>query len=165
MSNGREKVIYAVQTLIMFLGVAKEGPDGNTLKFKEQAVDLLAALSTDAIDSETAIEQLNFLIARLNEVLKAPYPAFKNDSDENLVKNEIVAFEHYLNQELKVNHLTVQQEAPLFNDSLKLWESIGNSVSVQEGVSKFKTLIDKLNAYLPENEHYPAPDPDHFENL
>jgi hypothetical protein len=156
----KEQISYAIETLILFLSVAKEGPLGHTLLFKEQAVALLIEFSSGKMNAELAVYQINRLIEALNQVLRAPYPLFKSDSAENLVKTEIVAFEHYLNQELKLKHLTIQQEAPLFNDSLRLWESIGVSVSIEEGVYQFTALIQKLNTLLPENEHYPIPDSD-----
>lgn len=154
----KDKAAYAIQTFIMFLTIAKEGQSSDILSFKEQAIDLLTQLTSNQLDSESATMQLNTLIEKLNQFVKAPYPALMIDTTENLVKTEIVAFEHYLNLELKVNHLTIQQEAPLFNDSLRLWESIGVSLSAKEGISQFAALIEKVNGFLPENERYPLPD-------
>ena len=157
----KEKALYAIQTFIMFLNITQETQkhiNGALEKSKEQTYDLMGKLVAGQIGPLAACGELNILIEKLNQLIKAPYPNLVVDSIENLVKGEIVAFEHYLNQELKANHLTIQQEAPLFNDSLNLWEKVGVSLTAKEGVSEFAALIEKLNSLLPDDEKYPLPD-------
>lgn len=157
----KEKAAYAIQTFVMFLNITQENQKmlaGEIEKYKEQAYVLMAKLAGGEIGPLAASLQLNGLIEELNQLMKAPYPSLVADSSENLVKGEIVAFEHYLNQELKARHLTIQQEAPLFNDSLNLWEKVGVSLTAKEGVSEFAALVEKLNSLLPEKEQYPLPD-------
>jgi len=157
----KEKAIYAVQTFMIFLNVTKETQKDNMQDFelcREKTLVLLEKLIANQSDPLSTIFQLNRLIEHVNQLLKAPYPIFITDTSENLVKGEIVAFEHFLNQELKANRLTIQEEAPLFNDSLSLWEKVGVSLTAQEGASEFAALIEKLNRLLPKEEQYPLPD-------
>ncbi len=152
---GKKKVAYAIEAFILFLNMA-QGADFTPLR--EEAVILSQKLIGDDLNAASATHELNLLIENLNRVLKTPYPALMTDTDENLVKTEIVAFEHYLNQGLKANHLTVHQEAPLFQDSMRLWERIGVSLTAKEGLFQFAALVEKVNHFLPENERYPVPD-------
>ncbi len=157
----KEKAIYAVQTFMTFLNIAKETQTQHAAQIdecRERTLVLFEKLIVNQTDALGAIFQLNRLIEQINRLLKAPYPVFATDTNENVVKGEIVAFEHYLNQELKANHLTIQQEAPLFNDSLNLWEKVGVSLTAKEGASEFAALVDKLNILLPNEEKYPPPD-------
>jgi hypothetical protein len=157
----KEKAIYALQTFMSFLNIAKVTQVENAQDIencRERTLVLLEKLLSNQLDSLSAIFQLNRLIELVNLHLRAPYPSCVTDSSESLVKGKIVAFEHYLNQELKAHHLTIQEEAPLFNDSLHLWEKVGVSLTAQEGVSQFALLIEKLNRLLPQEEHYPLPD-------
>lgn len=157
----KDKALYAVQTFIMFLNITQENHkniNGALEECKEKSYDLMGKLVAGQIGPLAACGELNILIEKLNHLIKAPYPALVVDSTENLVKGEIVAFEHYLNQELMAQHLTIQQEAPLFNDSLNLWEKVGVSLTAKEGVSEFAAIVEKLNSLLPENEKYPLPD-------
>lgn len=161
----KEKVTFAIQSFLMYLNISK---DSQNLKqeqvesFKEKTINLLEKLSTDQADPLSSALELNTLIETMNGFLKAPYPTLMTDTSENLVKGEIVAFEHYLNQELKANHLTVSEEAPLFNASLKLWENVGVSLSAKEGVSQFSAIVEKLNSLLPEDERYPLPEEEQY---
>jgi hypothetical protein len=157
----KEKAVYAIQTFMSFLNIAKVTQTENSQNmegFREESLTLLEKLIANKMDPLTAIFQLNRLIEQVNQFLKAPYPLFVTDTTENLVRGEIVAFEHYLNQELKANHLTVQEEAPLFNDSLMLWEKVGVSLTAKEGIYEFSAIVEKLNSLLPQEEHYPLPD-------
>ena len=79
-------------------------------------MQLQDALQKEQIESKQAVMKLNQIIENLNANIRTPYPLFITDSFEDQLKGEVIAFEHYLNQELKANHLTIQQEAPLFND-------------------------------------------------
>jgi len=161
----KEKAIYAIQTFMIFLNIAKVTQNQNVVdmeEIREKSLTLLEKLMTHQIDPLTSIFQLNRLIEQANQLLKAPYPLSTADSSENLVKGEIVAFEHYLNQELKAQHLSLQDEVPLFNDSLILWEKVGISLTAKEGVCKFAALVEKLNSLLPREEHYPLPDENQY---
>lgn len=158
----REKIMYGIQAFLLFLNIAEQS---KSLKkeqveaFREETILLLEKLTEEC--DEVAI-QFNKIIATMNDSLSAPYPAFATDSLENMVKGEIVAFEHYLNQELKASHLTVEQEAPLFNDSLHLWEQVGLTLSPKEGIEEWAIIVEKLNGMLPENERYPSPDEEQY---
>src|ERR1700722_17188076 len=157
----KEQALYAIQTFLMFLNIAKvtDSQSGFDIqKYKDQVLQLLENLSSEQLDPSEAILQLNSLVKQVNQWLRAPYPIFLMDTSESLVKGKIVAFEHYLNQELKANHLTLQEESPLFNESLTLWDKVGVSLSAKEGVSELANLIEKLNRLLPHEEHYPIPD-------
>jgi hypothetical protein len=157
----KEKASYAIQTFIMFLNITKENQPAliaDIEGLQEQAYLLLEKIVGGQLGPLTASLQLNGLIEKLNLLITAPYPSVLTDSSENLVKGGIVAFEHYLNQELKAHHITVQQEAPLFNDSLNLWEKVGVSLTAKEGASELAALVEKLNSLLPDNEKYPLPD-------
>jgi preprotein translocase subunit SecA len=157
----KEKATFAIQTFMMFLNITKKTQaqfQGEIEVNREQTLALLERLIANQIDPLSAIFQLNRIIDQVNKILRAPYPFFVTDTSENLIKGEIVAFEHYLNQELKAHHLTVQDEAPLFNDSLSLWEKVGVSLSAHEGAKEFAALVEKVNAFLPKEEQYPLPD-------
>ena len=153
-----KNVIYHIEALIMFLNISK---DAKTLSqnFVDKTIERCMQLIDNAKkDPMQAANQLNKLIDEMNQALSAPYPQLMTDTVENYVKSEIAAFEHFLNQELKANRLTIQQEAPLFNHSLHLWESIGISMSPAEGISEFSMLIGQVNALLPDEQKYPFPD-------
>lgn len=157
----RERITFSIQTFLLFLNAAKQSKSLKVEQaegLREEALLLLESLENEKVDQEEIVRQFNALITKMNGFLSAPYPPFMTDTLENMVKGEIVAFEHYLNQELKANHLTVQQEAPLFNDSLHLWEQIGSSLSPKEGVLGLFVIVEKLNRMLPETERYPFPD-------
>src|SRR5262249_24102108 len=123
---------------------------------KAKCAKLLKALGEK--DLNQSVQNLNKLIDEMNLYLRAPYPTFASDTLENFVKNEIVAFEHFLWSELKANHLTVQQEAPLFNDSLHLWEKVGTGMTPKEALMELSTIVARANKLLPESERYPFPD-------
>ena len=131
-------------------------------KARAECLQLLEKLTSQEVESLGGAVRLNEIVEEVNKSLAAPYPFFMTDTAVNFVKGEIVAFEHYLNQELKAKHLNAQQEAPLFNDSLRLWEQVGTSLSAREGVAGFGALIEKLNRMLPEEEHYPFLDENQF---
>ncbi len=157
----KEKATYSISTFIMFLNIIGENQrklSQEIEKYREEAYTLLVQLTADELGPLAASLQLNQLIEKFNHLIKTPYPVLVADSAVNLVKGDIVAFEHYLNQELKANHLSLQEESLLFSDSLKLWEQVGVSLSAKEGVSEFAALIEKLNSMLPDNERYPLPD-------
>lgn len=157
----KEKATYAVQTFMTFLNIAKVTQPQNEKDIetcREQALALLEKIIGNQHDPLTAIFNLNRLIEQMNKLLRAPYPILMTDTSENLVKGEIVAFEHYLHQELKGGRLAIHDEAPLFNDSLSLWEKVGVSLSAKEGISEFAALVEKLNTLLPADEQYPLPD-------
>lgn len=157
----REKVIYSIQALLLFLNISKESrslSEHEAERFRNECLDLMEQLSAEKITGSKGAFELNTLIGKMNQSLSAPYPTLQTDSVENFVKGEIVAFEHYLNQELKANHLTVHDEAPLFNQSLVLWEQVGTKLSAEEGASELSVLVEKLNKLLPEEEQYPNPE-------
>ncbi|MCC5831811.1 MAG: hypothetical protein JJU12_02065 [Chlamydiales bacterium] len=157
----REKVIYSIQALLLFLNISKETnslSEREVEEFRRASLDLMELLGAEKITGGKGAFELNTLINKMNQSLSAPYPRLQTDSIENFVKGEVVAFEHYLNQELKANHLTIHQEAPLFNQSLMLWEQIGTNLSAQEGSSELSLLVEKLNKLLPEEEQYPSPE-------
>lgn len=157
----RERVSHSIQALLLFLNISKEAKSlGAELahSIRERCLDLLGELAAGQIDGAKGTLTLNALIEEMNATLAAPYPTLPTDTFENYVKGEIVAFEHYLNQELKAKHLTVQQEAPLFNMSLTLWEQVGTSLTAQQGASELSALVEKLNTFLPESERYPNPE-------
>jgi len=157
----REKVTYSIQALLLFLNISKEASSLNDQEvedIREKCLDLMESLSSEKIEGVRGALALNALIEQMNHSLSAPYPSLPTDNLENFVKGEIVAFEHYLNQELKANHLTVQEEAPIFNESLTLWEQVGSRLSAQDGVSELSALVEKLNLLLPEEERYPNPE-------
>jgi hypothetical protein len=157
----RGKVIYSIQALLLFLNISKESKslsENEAVELREQCLDLLELLGAEKITESKGVFELNTIIGRMNQSLSAPYPILQTDSVENFVKTEIVAFEHYLNQELKANHLTIHDEAPLFNQSLILWEQVGTNLSAQEGSSQLSLLIEKLNKIVPEDERYPDPE-------
>jgi hypothetical protein len=157
----REKVIYSIQALLLFLNISKEAKSLSNKEAEDlraECLHLMELLGAEKITGRKGAFELNTLIGKMNQSLSAPYPCLQTDSLENFVKGEIVAFEHYLNQELKANHLTVHEEAPLFNQSLILWEQIGTNLTAQEGSSELSMLVEKLNKLLPEEERYPDPE-------
>lgn len=157
----REKVIHSIQALLLFLNISKEAKSlGENVveELRTNCLDLMEQLATEQMTGSKGAFELNTLIGKMNQSLSAPYPSLQTDSVESFVKGEVVAFEHYLNQELKAKHLTVHDEAPLFNESLILWEQIGTQLSAQEGASELSVLIEKLNSLLPEDERYPPPE-------
>jgi hypothetical protein len=157
----KEKACYVIQTFIMFLNVTRKALSDHQEeidKNKDLALQLLENVSQEKLGPLQATLELNALIGKMNFFLKAPYPQVTADTEENLVKGEIVAFEHYLNQELKANHLTLKQEAPIFNDSLRLWEKIGVTLDAREGAFELAHLVKKTNQMLPLEEQYPLPD-------
>lgn len=157
----QEKVIHSIQALLLYLNLAGESKTLGAEEIegvKAKCLDLLQNLSTNQLDPVSGVQALNKIIEQMNGSLRAPYPYIPIDSIENFVKGEIVAFEHYLNQELKTDHLTIHEEAPLFNESLTLWEQVGVSLSAEDGISGLSELIKKLNRFLPNDEHYPKPE-------
>ncbi|MFZ0565384.1 MAG: hypothetical protein WAM28_04290 [Chlamydiales bacterium] len=160
-----EKVTYALEALLMFLNISKESqslPPESAEQIRKRSLELLQKLGAGEVDSLVAAKELNEIVEQMNQSLKAPYPFLMTDSAEEFVKGEIVAFEHYLSQELRAHHLNAHQEASLFNDSLRLWEQVGIDLSAREGISEFNAIIEKLNRLLPEEEHYPTPDEEQY---
>ncbi len=157
-SLNEEKVSYAIQVFLLFLNVAQENKSishEEMEKFREEAITISTHLQLKEVDISEALSKFNALVERMNSFLKTPYPTLLLDSPENFVKGEILAFEYYLHQELKANYLTVQQEKPLFNDALQLWEKIGTTLSLQQGLSEFSQIVKKHNSYLPDKSKYP----------
>ncbi len=146
----REKVSHSIQALLLFADISKQSD-----VVRAPCVELMEKLESETITPSKGAFELNTLIEKMNHSLGAPYPLMQTDSAENFVKGEVVAFERYLNQGLKVNQLTIQDEAPLFDESLTLWEQIGTKLSAEEATSKLKSLIEKLNQLLPDDEYYP----------
>ncbi len=157
----KDQVSYALQAFVLFLNISKgvRSIDQSLVEeCRQAALDLMEKLLLDKQDSASCCAEFNELIAKINHSLTVPYPTLVNGTSETFIKTEILAFEHYLKQELQANHLSVQDEAPLFNDSVKLWEKIGASLSAKEGTIEFSGLIKKLNQIVPKEERYPLPD-------
>lgn len=160
-----EKVSYGIQALLIFLNISKEAKSLKQTEvetFRAELLDLMQVLSSGKVSCEGVAKDLNDIIEKMNQSLTAPYPLLMTDTPESFVKSEIAAFEHFLNQELKANHLTVQQEAPLFNDSLKLWEKVGVSLTAKEGMKELYSIVEKTNKIVPEEEKYPLPDAEQY---
>ncbi|MEZ5314760.1 MAG: hypothetical protein R3E91_00895 [Chlamydiales bacterium] len=155
-----EKVAYSIQALLLFLNLSKESDLLENKKVEEarlQCLDLINQLEMQKITANKGAFEVNRLIEILNQSLAIPYPIVEIDSLDSFLRGEIVAFEYYLNQELRVNHLTIQDETSLFHDSLTLWEQVGKKISAQEGILQFSLIVEQLNQLLPEQEHYPNP--------
>ncbi len=160
-----EKVSYGIQALLIFLNISKEAKSlkhAEVESFRTELLNLLEVLGAGKVSCEGVAKELNHLIEKINHSLTAPYPLLMTDTPESFVKSEIAAFEYYLNQELKANHLTVQQEAPLFNDSLKLWRKCGVSLSAKEGMKELYSIVEKTNRIVPEEKKYPLPDTEQY---
>lgn len=162
MDLNSEKVNYHIQSLLMFLNIAKDAKTLAADFVENTKQEVLQIFSEASNDAEAAVFELNRLIEKMNAHLTAPYPILMTDTMENLVKGEIAAFEHFLNQELKANHLSLPDEASLFNDSLHLWEKIGVSLTPHEGIVELGKFVQKVNYLLPDEEKYPFPDADQY---
>ncbi len=156
-----EKVIASIQRFLLFLDLSEQS---KTLGIKEvrkhhkHAIDILEELSAKKIDAAKAGEQFNDLVKKVNKYLPlAPYPQVDTRSMNDLVRSDIVAFEHFVNQEMNAGHLPLQQETELFNKAMGIWDDVGVD-DTQDSVARFSRLVKKANALLPENEHYPIPD-------
>lgn len=156
-----ERVSHSIQALLLFLNISKESQSIEVQEIEDirsQCLDLLEGLAVGKIDATKGAITLNEIIEHMNHSLSAPYPSIPTDNLENFVKGEIVAFEHYLNQELKAHHITIQEEGPLFNASVTLWEQVGTRLSAQDSTAELCALVEKLNTLLPEDEQYPFPE-------
>ena len=160
----KEHIAFAVQTLMTVAGAAlsSHSLEGDFVKgVHQRGKELLKQINEKKIDAPSAISEVKKLILDLNKSLPfdhAKFPPFATDYLENQVKNNVVAFELFLNHKLKAGLLTLEQENPLFADSLIIWRDVGGKLSAKEAIAQLAKLINKANSYLSEAEKFPLPD-------
>lgn len=153
-----QNITSSIQAFILFL---KRSQQAQLLKREDvenatdQCMKIIAGMDTKELSPEMGALEFNNCVDRVNQLLISPYPVIATDSIENFTKHEILAFEHYLNQELRLNNLNLQDETALFNESVALWELVGDRVTPDDGLAELSLLIGRLNGFLPENQRYP----------
>jgi hypothetical protein len=153
----KESMEYTLEALNAFLQVAEKAqtlPRQRCQDLKKKCEVLKKDLKDDSVMA------LRSFIKEVNQALPeghAPFPPFATDYPENQLKNDIIAFELYLNLLLKCGDLVLEKEAPLFSEAIHLWRDVGHKLSAKEGLSQFIKLIQKGNSYLPQNQQFPLP--------
>jgi hypothetical protein len=160
----KEHIAFALQSLMTVASAAlgSQSLSGECVKeVHQRGRDLLKSMEEKKIEPNRAVSELKKLIVELNKGLpfgQAQFPPFATDYLENQVKNNAVAFELFLNHKLKAGLLTLEQENPLFADSLLIWRDVGGKLNPKEGMVQLAKLIHKANSYLPDSEKFPMPD-------
>lgn len=160
-----EHISFAVQALLSFAHAAvgsKTLSSDKVQELNQKSSTLLDKIQEGKIDPTKACIEVKKIIQEINANLPkghAPYPTIASDVLEKQVKNNVIAFEFFLNHKLKTNELTLEQESPLFSDSLILWRDVGEKLTAREGMHQLLRLIAKANSYLSEDKRFPIPDP------
>lgn len=161
----QKHVHNAIQALLLFSGRSVENgilSKTHAEELKENCIELLEKLTRRLITTEEAAYELNQWIDDMNKSFKektqAPYPFLATKNAEMHMRSEVIAFEHYLNQQLLANRLPLQIETALFHEAYIVWKEVGVTLTPKQGAKNLAQIIQKLNASLNMKEHYPMPD-------
>ncbi|MCB1181124.1 MAG: hypothetical protein KDK55_03770 [Chlamydiia bacterium] len=152
---------YEIKTLLMF--VASLAKNESLKKpyaksFTQSGLKLFDKVESGETNLEEASHKINGMIKTLNEKLSALYPPFQLTHENHLVTNHVLAFQQYLTQEAHSGKMNWKEEISLFEEATKLWTK-SVSLSPKEGMTRLSKLIIAGNHMLPEDDHYPLPDP------
>lgn len=160
------QIDYAVQSFMMFLHGALQNKI-LTMAYVEEMKNRLSklkqSLEVNKLSTQKAFLQLNQWIDETNGKLpkfpeQNPYPHFDQEFLNHQVSDQILAFQNYLFQIMKMQHLPLALESTIFTDAFKLWEKVFyNSLNPKSGVAALSKLIDKANGQLQEKDKYPKP--------
>ncbi|MCH9609582.1 MAG: hypothetical protein S4CHLAM45_15140 [Chlamydiales bacterium] len=160
-----EKVISSVQSFVMFLHLAQKNKQLSlqvSKSMEKKVLKIIEQLTAKSIDSAAAIATINKVIEETNQHLKQiVYPLLVNRTPFDFMRNEVVAFEVFVNQQMNRGNLKLEEEKELFNGAVAIWEDIGH-VAQSVTLSQFQDLVKKGNKYLLEGDHYPTPHPKEF---
>lgn len=161
------QVAFAARALMNFvhvMGRNKRITPSLTKTLKTNLALLIDKLEKKTMDPLIAAAELNKMIENLNQNFpkspdEAPYPSFLADDSRRLVLGQIIAFEHYIFQEMNAKRLPQDKEEPLFKDSTLLWQQVGlTKLSPKDGMRGLSHLIKRLNKSVSEEDHYPLPE-------
>jgi len=160
----KNRLLFSIQAFMMFLNPAAKTYFLSKQKvgaIREKCLELLEKIETGKMDPQQGKEAFNALVEVTNKAMNpkevtAPYPSFSTLSAKHQLKNEIVAFEYFLNQKFISGEMALETEEPLFKEAQLLWRDTGMAPSPNQGMEKFTSLIEKVNKEL-DGEPYPLP--------
>jgi hypothetical protein len=155
MEMKREQINFAIQSLMAYATIAlKNNQLTKNLAehIRKQCLSLLEQIKMGKMEGNKGVE--NF--SQRNNHMKYPFCEIRTSASH--VKNEVIAFEHFVTQELISKKVPLKDEKEIFNEALFLWRDVGNTLSPRQGMSKLSHLIKRMNGMLPKDEHYPFPD-------
>lgn len=162
--TNKEQVKYALKTFLSSLSAALKANAINTAfvnELKEKGVRLMLDIDADKVSLKKATDQLNNWIEKFNRFMKSDlhtrYPLFISAPEYFQVKSNIISFEFFLTQKVQSHEMSLEQEEPIFDECCLLWKKVGLHLSSQEGMMVLSKLIQKANAYIPQ-EKFPLPD-------
>lgn len=134
---------------------------------QSRCVGLLEDLEQGRLDAKSATFKVNEWINEMNlsfsfKEQQALYPLLSTRSQVEQAKKDVTAFQLFLNQQLRLNKLSLKDEEPLFQDAFIVWRDIGFLCTAQQGLIKLSTLIQEANELLPDKEKYPLPGAEYY---
>lgn len=161
-----EKLIGSGHCLLIFMHLAQKGKllkNHDAKKPHQGVVAILEGLSSKKVKVEEAILKLNEQVKLVNEHIdeKMRYPTIVTRTERDFLRNEVVAFEMFLNCALNAKLLSFEKETDLFNKAIAIWEDIGH-IKQELSIKAFIRTVKQANALLPEQHHYPVPEVEHF---
>jgi hypothetical protein len=166
MEVNREQASFAIQSLMVYTNIALKN-NNLTRKLAEyirkQCLSLLEQLKAGKMEGNKGAEELNRIISNINENFSQrnnslQFPLCETRNPTLHVKNEVIAFEQFVTQELRSKKVPLKEEKEIFRGALFLWRDVGSSLSPKQGISKLSTLIKRFNGLLPKDEQYPFPE-------
>ncbi len=149
----------------MFLDLAQKNKILKNNDAKKPHKEVVAILQKVASNDETpvvAVDTINAQIKATNETMhQLMYPSIMLRTPLDFLRNEVVAFEMFLNMAMNAKLISFQNETELFNKAIAIWEDIGH-IKQSLSLTAFSNLVKQANALLPPVQHYPVPNPDDF---
>lgn len=164
----KEKLISTAQGFLIFLDLAQKNKvlkSSETKKPHQEILRILEELSKGKQNPDLAVNGLNQQIKAINEQMyQLRYPSVVTRTAHDFLRNEVVAFELFLNMAMNAKMISFEKETELFNKAVALWEDIGH-IKQSQSLVAFSNLVKQANALLPEKNHYPVPNPVDFPQL
>ena len=164
-----EKVIGSGQGFLIFLHLAQKSKilkSHDAKKPHQEVMSILEGVGSKKVKIEDAITKFNEQVAYVNEHIdpRVRYPIVMVNNERDFLRNEVVAFEMFLNCAMNAKLLSFEKETELFNKAIAVWEDVGH-IKQELSIKAFIRTVKQANALLPEEHQYPVPEVDHFPKL
>lgn len=159
-----ERVQFALQAYLLYVQSLMKNKRVKARLYEKQraeTIQLMENLVVKSIEVESALEALNQLIFEVNQAtLKedfVPYPTIALKYPVTGIKEEILAFQHFLKEKIGTRVLKLETAEILFREATTIWLKVGSFLGAEQAVRNFQQLIEKTNTYLSDDEKYPIP--------
>ncbi len=165
------QIHYAIESMLMYIYAVSSNKivsKAYAKSLSEKGIKLLELLEKEKIELAAAEERLNGIVEELNSKLPAvplfsAYPTFYLSNEPIQVTYQIIAFQQFLNQELRNGKVNLKDETPIFDETVQLWrKALTPRIPPKEAMRELSQLIRRGNDLLPQELQYPIPDPTYY---